>query len=183
MLKDCLEHILPTLTDLINHSFSCSVFPLAWKKGEVVPHSKEGDHEVASNNLPVWLLPVLSKVAERNTMRQFNDSLTLHNRLTTHQSGNRFLHSTETLSLLVSDDILRATDSRQITAMVLIDFGKAFNSLCHSTLLSKLQLLGTSEKALHWFKSYLSDRRQCTRIGTSLSDPLCITHGVLQGSI
>ena len=67
--------------------------------------------------------------------------------------------------------------------MVLIDLSKAFDSLCHSTLLSKLQLLGTSEKALLWFKGYLSDRQQCTRIGTSLSDPLTITQGVPQGSI
>ena len=183
VVKDCLEHILSTLTDLINHSFSSSVFLRAWKKGEVVPHPKEGDHEVANNNRPVSLLPVLSKVAERIAMRQFNDYLTLHNRLTRHHSGNRSLHSTETLSLLVTDDIFRAVDSRQITAMVLIDLSKAFDSLCHSTLLSKLQLLGTSEKALLWFKSYLSDRQQCTRIGTSLSDPLTITHGVPQGSI
>ena len=183
VVKDCLEHILPTLTDLINHSFSSSVFPRAWKKGEVVSHPKEGDHEVANNNRPVSLLPVLSKVADRIAMRQLNDYLTLHNRLTRHQSGNRSLHSTETLSLLVTDDIFRAMDSRQITAMVLIDLSKAFDSLCHSTLLSKLQLLGTSEKALLWFKSYLSDRQQCTRIGTSLSDPLTITHGVPQGSI
>ena len=136
---------------------------------------------MVNNNRPVSLLPVLSKVAERIAMRQFNDYLTLHNRLTRHQSGNRSLHSTETLSLLVTDDIFRAMDSRQITAMVLIDLSKAFDSLCHSTLLSKLQLLGTSEKALLWFKSYLSDRQQCTRIGTSLSDPLTITHGVPQG--
>ena len=183
VVKDCLEHILSTLTDLINHSFSSSVFLRAWKKGQVVPHPKEGDHEVANNDRPVLLLLVLSKVAERIAMRQFNDYLTLHNRLTRHQSGNRSLHSTETLSLLVTDDIFRAMDNRQITAMVLIDLSKAFDSLCHSTRLSKLQLLGTSEKALLWFKSYLSDRQQCTRIGTSLSDPLTITHGVPQGSI
>ena len=115
-------------------------------------------------------------------MRQFSyDYLTLHNRLTRHQSGNRSLHSTETLSLLVMDDISRAMDSRQTTAMVLIDLSKAFDSLCHSTLLSKLQLLGNSEKALLWFKSYLSDRQQCTRIGTSLSNPLTITHGSILG--
>lgn len=110
-VKDCLEHILPTLTDLINYSFSSSVFPLAWKKGEVIPHPKEGDHEVASNNRAISLLPVLSKVAERIAMRQFNDYLTLHYRLTKHQSGNRFLHSTETLSSLVTDDILREMDT------------------------------------------------------------------------
>ena len=138
---------------------------------------------MVNNNRPVSLLPVLSKVAERIAMRQFTDYLTLHNRLTRHQSGNRTLHSTETLSLLVTDDIFKAMDSRQITAMVPIDLSKAFDSLCHSTLLSKLQLLGTSEQALLWFKSYLSDRQQCTRVGTSLSDPLTITRGVPQGSM
>ena len=97
--------------------------------------------------------------------------------------GNRSLHYTETLSSLVTDDISRAMDSRQTTAMVLIDLSKAFDSLCHSTLPSKLQLLGNSEKALLWFKSYLSDRQQCTRIGTSLSNPLTSTHGVPHGSI
>ena len=116
-------------------------------------------------------------------MRQFNDYLMTHDRLRPHQSGNRSLHSTETLSLLVTDDILRAIDSGQITAVALLDLSKAFDSLCHSKLLSKLKLLGTSGKALLWFKSSLSDRQQCTRIGTSLSDPLTVTHGVPQGSI
>ena len=41
VVKNCLEHILPTLTDLINHSFSSSVFPLEWKQDEVVPHQKK----------------------------------------------------------------------------------------------------------------------------------------------
>jgi len=59
------------------------------------------------------------------------------NRLTSHQSGNRNLHSTEALSLLVTDHIFRAMGNKQIiTAMVLIDLGKAIDSLCHSTLLA-----------------------------------------------
>ena len=49
-IKDCLEHILPVITKLINNSFNQSVFPKAWKKGEVVPLLKEGDHEVPNNN-------------------------------------------------------------------------------------------------------------------------------------
>ena len=44
VIKDCLEHILPVITKLFNNSFNQSVFPKAWKKGEVVPLQKEGDH-------------------------------------------------------------------------------------------------------------------------------------------
>ena len=100
-----------------------------------------------------------------------------------HQSRNRKLHSTETLSLLVTDHIFRAMDNRQITVMVLIYLSKAFHSLCHSTLLSKLYQLGTSNKTLQWFHSYLTNREHCIGEGTSLSEPLTITHGEPQGSI
>ena len=58
------------------------------------------------------LLPVLSKVAERIALGQFNDYLTQKNRLTYHQSGNRKQRSTETLSLLVSDHIFSAMDKK-----------------------------------------------------------------------
>ena len=81
VVKDCLEHILPTLTNIINSSFTVSVFPQAWKQGEVVPHLKDGDHEVLNNNRPISLLPVLSKVAERIALSQVNDYLIKNNRL------------------------------------------------------------------------------------------------------
>ena len=164
-------------------SFACSESPRAWKKSVIVPHLKDGDHEVPNNNWPISLLPVLSKVAEKIALIQFNDFLTKQDKLTQHQSGNCKNHSTETLSLLVTDHILRAIDQQQLTAMVLIDLSKAFDSICHSTLLLKLRGLGTSSQALKWFESYLTDRKQSTRLGTSLSDELTITHGVPQGSI
>ena len=67
--------------------------------------------------------------------------------------------------------------------MVLIDLSKALDVFCHSTHFLKLRSLGTSSQALEWFESYLTDRKQSTRLGTSLSDELTITHGVPQGSI
>ena len=62
---------------------------------------------------------MLSKVAEKIALIQFNDFLTKQDKLTEHQSGNRKNHSTETLSILVTDHIFRAIDQQQSTAMVL----------------------------------------------------------------
>ena len=67
--------------------------------------------------------------------------------------------------------------------MVLIDLSKAFDSICYNTLLLKLSSLSTSSQALKWFESYLTDRKQSTRLGTSISDALTIPHGLPQGSI
>ena len=67
--------------------------------------------------------------------------------------------------------------------MVLLDLSKAFDSLDHGILLTKLQSLGLSHSALEWFRSYLSERSQYVRIGSEVSDLKHIAYGVPQGSI
>ena len=46
-----------------------------------------------------------------------------------HQSGNRKFHSTETLGLAAVDNIFKAIDEKKLTAMVMIDLSKAFDSI------------------------------------------------------
>ena len=46
-------------------------------------------------------LPVLSKVAEKIALIQFNDFLTKQDKLTQHQSGNRKNHSTESIIIVL----------------------------------------------------------------------------------
>ncbi len=64
IIKDCLPVILGPLTD-INNSFTTSNFPESWKIAEIIPLLKEGDHEVGSNNRPLSMLKVLSKICEK----------------------------------------------------------------------------------------------------------------------
>ena len=121
---------------------------------------------------------------ERVVHNQFINYLAENERLPVNQSGNRKQHSTETLDLSVTDYILDATDKKLVTAMVLLDFSKAFDSIGHTILLKKLQGLGVSQSALRWFTSYLSQRQQQVRIGRkSLSTSKTVTQGVPQGSI
>ena len=89
-------------------------------------------------------------------------------------------HSTETLNILLTDNILEAMDKKQITALVLLDLSKAFDSIDHVRMPHKLSILGASPSTVKWFKSYLTGRRQYVRIGSAYSDTLPITHGVPQ---
>ena len=85
-------------------------------------------------------------------------------RLTNHQSGNKKLHSTESLNILISDNVLESMDRKQITALVLLDLSNAFDSIDHSLLLTKLRLLGFSNRPglLSGLKAiYLEEVRLC----------------------
>ena len=83
----------------------------------------------------------------------------------------------------MSDTVLQSMDRKELTALVLLDLSKAFDSIGHSLLLAKLRAMRVSGEAVEWFKSYLSGRSQVVRIGSTVSEPLPITHRVLQGSI
>ena len=182
IIKDCLPVILGPLTDIINCSFATSTFPNSWKASEVIPLLKDGDHEEPSNNRPLSMLAVASKICEKVALQQFSNYLQRNGLLSKHQSGNRKYHSTETLNIMISDFLLDAMDNKRLSARILLDLSKAFDSIIHSILLQKLSLV-VADKTTKWFESYLTDRTQVVRIGTSTSTPLPITHGVPQGAI
>ena len=138
---------------------------------------------MANNNRPISLLPAASKVCERVALNQFTQFMKAKKCLTEHQCGNKAMHSTETMNVMMTDQMLQVMDDRKLSIVVLLDFSKAFDSMDHNKLLSKLKSLGTSSFALHWFCSYLKDRRQYARIGSEHSTLLGLSHGVPQGSI
>ncbi|CAB3995079.1 Hypothetical predicted protein [Paramuricea clavata] len=149
----------------------------------LIPLLKEGDHEVANNNRPLSLLPATSKICERVALNQLTSYTNKKKCLSKHQSGNKQLHSCETLGVFITDKMFKAMDSKELTVIVLLDLSKAFDSIDHRKLLTKLKALGLSLGALEWFKSYLTGRTQQMKIGSVVSEPGHINHGVLQGSI
>jgi hypothetical protein len=74
-----------------------------------------------------------------------------------------------------------ALDKNQYVASVLMDLSKAFDCLPHDLLLYKLKTYGLSEQAVQLLASYLQDRKQCVRLGNSVSPWVDIVKGVPQG--
>ena len=67
--------------------------------------------------------------------------------------------------------------------MVFLDLSKAFDTINHDIMLHKLLSLGSSDSAVVWFKSYLSNRTQSICVNGVLSEPQSIQFGVPQGSL
>ena len=147
VIKDGLPSILPTVTSIISTSLGPCTFPSIRKTTEVTPIPKEGEHEQASTNRPISLLPVLSKVCKRVVHNQSSSCLNEKGRLAKNQSTNKAWHSTETSVIKMTDEILSAADQRKLTAITLLDLSKAFD---------KLQDVRASHSGIQWFCKYLS---------------------------
>ena len=74
-------------------------------------------------------------------------------------------------------------DNGKVIGVLLIDFSKAFDSVCHETLLKKLLAIGISSDMYEWCESYLANRKQFVVIGESQSEKKPVQQGVPQGSL
>ena len=70
-----------------------------------------------------------------------------------------------------------------ISRVVFLDLKKAFDTVDHSLLLTKLERVGVRGNSLEWFNSYLTNRYQFVYINGILSEQELIKCGVPQGSI
>ena len=168
---------------IINSSLKSGVFPDIFKIATIVPIHKKGDTSDVGNYRPVSILPLFSKVIERCIACRLSSFLDRFSILSHNQFG--FRQGLSTVDALVSftEYLYGNLDEGKHVISVFVDFSKAFDTVNHSILLSKLELYGVRGNALRWFTSYLSARRQCVRIGSSVSNESFVVNGVPQGSV
>ncbi len=73
-------------------------------------------------------------------------------------------------------------ENMNISCVLLLDYSKAFDLVDHNILINKLQMYGVPNILLRWMGAFLSDRRQCVRIGEDISEWLHLNGSVPQGS-
>ena len=71
----------------------------------------------------------------------------------------------------------------QQTDVIYLDFRKAFDSVSHNQLLSKLKRFGIAGGLWSWFRFYLLHQKQCVKVNNKYSDFLPVLSGVPQGSV
>ena len=172
------------LSILCNLSFSEDVFPNFMKNVKVIPLFKTGSKSELSNYRPISLLPSLSKVVEKLIYSRLIYYLNKNSILRHYQCGFRSGLSTSHALL----DVVTATYDNinkmlyTGTLLIFIDYKKAFDTVCHKILLSKLERYEIRGPAFNLISSYLNHRTQCVSINDSLSALSHISYGVRQGS-
>ena len=184
LLKDCPDLISESLTQIFNESINQGLFPVDWKKARVTPiYKNSGERNDPSNYRPISVIPIIAKLIERVVYNQLYEYFINNKLLSLHQSGFRLLHSTVTALLEATDSWAWNIDKGLVNSVVFLDLKKAFDTVDHNILLSKLQYYGIEGVELKWFSSYLKNRSQVCSVNGFQSEELSITCGVPQGTI
>ena len=160
VLKIASSIIAPSLTFIFNLSLSSGIFFDDRKNARVCPVYKGNDRRDIGNYRPISILPIISKVFEKEVFQQLYLYLKVNSILSKFQSRFRPLHSTVSALIQMCDDWSDNMDKGKLTGVVFLDIRKAFDSIDHSILLETVKFYGVADRELMWFKSYLTARQQ-----------------------
>lgn len=177
---------LPELyTKLCNYSLIEGKFPTSCKTARISIIPKKGDSHCLDNLRPISILSIIGKILEKfvkNIIVNYFEENDLFYHL---QFGFRTGRSTIDAVYYLVDKILKNKNVGLYTSVAFLDLTKAFNCVHHGLLLEKLSHYGLKGTVLNWFKTYLSNRKQFTRLDkdTNVSDTVEVASGVPQGSV
>ena len=183
VVKKCAHIIAPVLAQYFNVLMGIGMFPDILKVGKITPIFKKGSPEDLGNYRPVSTLPLFGKIFEKVIYTRIYDFAISQNLINPNQFGFRKSHSTSHAvnhSVKIIEDHL--AEHKHVLG-IFIDLSKAFDTIDHNILLSKLNCLGIRGNAQNLIKSYLSQRTQYTDVLGEKSDSLMVKFGVPQGSV
>ena len=183
ILKECAEQIAPFLQAMFTQSFETGNIPSDWKMAFITPLFKKGDRSLPSHHRPVSLTSVCSKLMEHIVFKHIMTHCEHFDRLTEVQHGFRRQRSCESQLLETVDDLAFHIDQGNQVDVVVLDFRKAFDTVPHQRLLSKLDHVGIRGSTFKWVEAFLTNRKQKVVVDGKESSAQDVVSGVPQGTV
>ena len=182
-LKNSSKSLANLLKILFDNTLLEGNIPSDWKIAEVRPIFKKGDKRQPGNYRPVSLTSVCCKLMETFIKNALYKHLIDNNILSKEQFGFVSGRNTITQLLVTINDWMQNLDENIDVDAAYMDFRKAFDTVPHQRLLTKLKNYNINGPILSWITSFLNNRSQFVKINNSVSDSLKVTSGVPQGSV
>ena len=182
VIKKCSSIISPILAHHINFLMKIGEFPDQLKLGKITPIFKKGNEELMENYRPISTLPIFGKIFEKVIYTRLYNYFVTQGLLHKNQFGFRKNNSTSHALNFSVSHVKSALANKESLLGIFIDLSKAFDTINHNILISKLKHYGIRGPILSLLCSYLKNRKQIVSVLGETSDPLSVIYGVPQGS-
>ena len=113
-----------------------------------------GNRKTVTTKCPHRDCYTIKVIHEKVIHSQLYDYLPAKNVFSKAQFGFRKHHSTTTCMLKLLDQVYNNMDRGWLTGVVFLDLKKAFDTIDHAVLLSKLLKYGVCHTAVRWFENF-----------------------------
>ena len=166
--------IAEPLAQLINLSIKASQVPTQWKSSNIKPIPKITNPTSPSDYRPISITSVLSRLTERLIISQFiypallspPQELTFSNQFAFRPTG-----STTAALINLFHTIAAILDNDPYVRVIALDFSKAFDTVRHAQLMSKINQLKIPGNVCDWVADFLTGRHHRTIFEKEYSSP------------
>ncbi|XP_078575716.1 uncharacterized protein LOC144861620 [Branchiostoma floridae x Branchiostoma japonicum] len=181
LIKEFAYELSVPLTDILNTSLREGTVPDMWRDATVIPVPKEHPADLTKIR-PISLTAQFAKICESFVSTWIFSDIAPN--VDSKQFGNiKCCSTTHCLVDLLNFFYMGGEKKGTVGTLILTDFSKAFDRVCHTTAINKLLTMGTRASLIPWLCSFMSNRRQRVRYQNSMSDWETLTSGVAQGTL
>lgn len=183
-LKNSTNKIITQLYYIYDYCIKNMCFPKIWRLAKILPIPKPGkNHLFPQNYRPISLLSTTSKIFESLIAKRIRKYLDNNNCFNEAQYGFRPGLCTVRQLSGVLYTIIANKNKNKFSSVLLLDIEKAFDTVCHRSLIYKMTKTGLPTNIICLIKSYITAREFVVFHDGVLSESRDIVAGVPQGSV